>query len=481
MDVSTNIGRTMIRDGSAGMIYLLKLSDALVVLLASWLAHDMRFGGAMPDVTSRYGYAALAGVLLTLACFSELGVYRSWRNGQTVAMYGRLLLGWLLVLSVLTMLSFLSKTGYVYSRLWFVYWAVYGLFGMIAVRELLSFVLRRARRSGVALRKVVLVGSHKTVHSVKTRIDDAPVIGYRVDSICYVDDFDEGLSASGSDECDVPEFPDYASLKDWLAEHSVHEIWLTHLMKDEHLIRESMDELSDHVVNIRWVPDFFAYRMVNHGVTELAGLPLIDLSVTPITGINRLVKEVEDRVLAFFILIMITPLLMVLALGVKLSSKGPVFFKQKRHGWNGKEIEVWKFRSMYVHEEKEGQVTQARRGDKRITPLGRVIRRTSLDELPQFINVLQGRMSIVGPRPHAIQHNEQYKGLIPKYLLRHQVKPGITGWAQVNGLRGETDTIEKMQARVEYDLYYIEHWSVWFDLRIIAQTALMIFFDREAY
>jgi putative colanic acid biosynthesis UDP-glucose lipid carrier transferase len=170
-----------------------------------------------------------------------------------------------------------------------------------------------------------------------------------------------------------------------------------------------------------------------------------------------------------------------IAIGVKLTAPGPVLFKQLRHGWDGKPVKVYKFRTMVVHSEEGGQVTQACKGDSRITPFGAFLRRTSLDELPQFFNVLQGRMSIVGPRPHAIAHNEEYKDQIDEYMLRHKVKPGITGWAQVNGWRGETDTLEKMQKRVEYDLYYIDHWSLWFDLKIIFITLFKGFVGKNAY
>ncbi|MBF0238873.1 MAG: exopolysaccharide biosynthesis polyprenyl glycosylphosphotransferase [SAR324 cluster bacterium] len=207
----------------------------------------------------------------------------------------------------------------------------------------------------------------------------------------------------------------------------------------------------------------------------------MNLSSTPIAGVNRIVKGFEDRIFAFLILLLISPLMLAVAIGVKLSSPGPVFFKQKRHGWNGKEVEIWKFRSMIVHKEEPGQITQATKNDNRITPFGAFIRRTSLDELPQFINVLQGTMSIVGPRPHAVEHNEAYKDIVDGYMLRHKVKPGITGWAQVNGWRGETDTIDKMKRRVEFDLHYIENWSLWFDIKIIFLTVLRIFFDKNAW
>ena len=195
---------------------------------------------------------------------------------------------------------------------------------------------------------------------------------------------------------------------------------------------------------------------------------------------EELVKRISDVVLASIILVLISPLLLAIAIGVKLSSPGPVVFRQKRNGLDGSEITVYKFRSMTT-QDNDSVVVQARKDDVRITPFGAFLRRTSLDELPQFFNVLQGRMSIVGPRPHAVAHNEQYRELIKAYMVRHKVKPGITGWAQVNGLRGETETIDKMKARVEYDLEYLRNWSLGLDLQIIVRTVRVLFFDRNAY
>jgi putative colanic acid biosynthesis UDP-glucose lipid carrier transferase len=210
------------------------------------------------------------------------------------------------------------------------------------------------------------------------------------------------------------------------------------------------------------------------------GVPVVGLCETPFTGTNRLVKRIEDVVLASLILVLISPLLLVIAIGVRLTSPGPAIFRQRRNGLDGTEIVVWKFRSMRTQDD-GAAVPQAIKGDPRITPFGAFLRRTSLDELPQFFNVLQGHMSIVGPRPHAVAHNEQYRQLIKAYMVRHKVKPGITGWAQIHGHRGETDTIEKMQARVEYDLEYLRNWTLGLDLQIIARTVKLVFIDRHAY
>ncbi len=213
---------------------------------------------------------------------------------------------------------------------------------------------------------------------------------------------------------------------------------------------------------------------------EMAGVPLISLSETPLVGGAALAKSVMDKSIALVALILLSPIMVFTALAVKLTSRGPIIFKQKRHGWDGRLVEVYKFRSMKVHEEQEGKVTQATKGDDRITRVGRFIRRTSIDELPQLINVLEGTMSLVGPRPHAIAHNEYYKGQIRSYMLRHRVKPGLTGLAQVNGYRGETETLDKMQGRVNYDLAYINNWSIWLDIEILFKT-VFILFSRNAY
>ena len=243
---------------------------------------------------------------------------------------------------------------------------------------------------------------------------------------------------------------------------------------------ELLEELQGTTASIFFVPDVFGISIIQGRLQDLNGVPIVGMCETPFTGTNQLVKRIEDIVLSAIILVIISPLLLAVAIGVKLSSPGPVIFRQKRNGLDGEEIIVYKFRSMRAMD--DGPVVkQATKDDQRITPFGAFIRRTSLDELPQFMNVLQGRMSIVGPRPHAVAHNELYRKLIKAYMVRHKVKPGITGWAQVNGHRGETDTVEKMQARVEYDLEYLRNWSLGFDLQIVARTIKLVFFDRNAY
>jgi putative colanic acid biosynthesis UDP-glucose lipid carrier transferase len=242
-----------------------------------------------------------------------------------------------------------------------------------------------------------------------------------------------------------------------------------------------MYALRHHTVAVRFIPEWGDIRLLNHKVSHIAGVYSLDLSCSPMDGPPRLLKRLEDLILGTLIALLISPICVMIALAIRFTSHGPILFKQYRTGINGKRFKVYKFRSMVVHRENPGDVTQATRNDARITRVGAFLRRTSLDELPQFFNVLQGRMSIVGPRPHALSHNEYYKDLVESYMQRHKVKPGITGWAQVSGYRGETDTLEKMQKRVEYDLWYIDNWSLWLDLKIIFLTVFKGFINKNAY
>lgn len=239
-------------------------------------------------------------------------------------------------------------------------------------------------------------------------------------------------------------------------------------------------KLLDKHVAVHWVPDIFSLRLVNHCVREIAGIPVLTLSETPLIGTRLMFKALEDFVLSVLILIMITPVLLAIALAVKLDSRGPVFFRQQRMGWNGKIFRIWKFRSMFVHQPEDGVVKQAEKNDPRVTRVGAFIRRTSLDELPQIFNVLTGDMSLVGPRPHAIQHDEEYSRRISDYFARHNIKPGITGLAQVRGFRGETKSVEQMMQRVESDIEYINNWSLWLDLTILVRTTAA-FTGKYAY
>ncbi len=269
-------------------------------------------------------------------------------------------------------------------------------------------------------------------------------------------------------------------LPTFVNENKVPLIYLSLPMSTQPRIMTLLDKLRDTTASIYFVPDIFVTDLIQGRLSTVSGLPVVAVCESPFTGFNGVVKRASDLVLSLLILTLIAPILLIIAVSVKLSSPGPVIFKQRRYGLDGREIIVYKFRSMTVTEDGP-HIAQAQKNDRRITPLGAFLRKTSLDELPQFINVLQGKMSVVGPRPHAVAHNEQYRKLIDGYMVRHKVKPGITGWAQVNGYRGETEILEKMKKRIDYDLDYLRNWSLRLDLYIVIKTVLVLIKDRHAY
>jgi putative colanic acid biosynthesis UDP-glucose lipid carrier transferase len=263
--------------------------------------------------------------------------------------------------------------------------------------------------------------------------------------------------------------------------HRADEVWITLPLAEHDTLRRLCSQLGNTLADIRWIPDVLSLDRLSHRGADFLGLPVIELNRPACDGLAGVSKAWFDRVFAAVALVGLSPLLLVIAAAIKCTSAGPVFFSQPRLGLNGRPFRLLKFRSMRLHQEAEGQLTQATRNDPRITPLGRFLRKTSLDELPQFFNVLAGDMSVVGPRPHALVHNDLYKDKLAMYMQRHRVKPGITGWAQINGYRGETDTDDKMARRVELDLYYIRHWSFRMDLNIILWTTFRGWTDANAY
>jgi putative colanic acid biosynthesis UDP-glucose lipid carrier transferase len=273
---------------------------------------------------------------------------------------------------------------------------------------------------------------------------------------------------------------DLSELAEYVKRHHIDLIYITLPMTSQPRILRLLRDLHDTTASVYFVPDIFLYDLIQARVETIGGIPVLAVCESPFYGADGLIKRASDIILASLILILISPFMLAIALAIKLTSRGPVLFRQRRYGLDGKEILVYKFRSMKVLED-GNQVTQATRNDHRVTPLGAFLRKSSLDELPQFINVLQGRMSIVGPRPHAVAHNELYRKLIPSYMIRHKVRPGITGLAQVNGLRGETDKLEKMSARIEHDLAYLRNWSLLLDLKIIFLTVLVVLKREDVY
>ena len=277
-----------------------------------------------------------------------------------------------------------------------------------------------------------------------------------------------------------PRLGDLTHVVQYILKNNIDIVFISLPMSLQPRIKKLIDELPDTTTSVYFLPDIYIFDLMQARVDKVGDVPVVSMNESSFTGLDGAVKIIFDFSLALLILIFLLPVMLCIALAVKVSSPGPVIFKQRRYGLNGEEIIVYKFRSMTVSED-GADVKQAEKNDQRVTKIGAFLRRTSLDELPQFINVLQGRMSIVGPRPHAVAHNEFYRKLIRGYMLRHKAKPGITGWAQVNGFRGETEVLEKMQARVEHDLYYLQNWSVLLDLYIIARTVWVVLRRDNAY
>lgn len=382
---------------------------------------------------------------------------------------------WLVLIGVLVLCGYVTRSiGYFEEAALMVWVFVTPVVQWMAVAVGRRIVLHQASLPE-ARRKAIVVGAGPLGVKVAKALTESDDKG--VDFLGYFDDrADARVDGLAMDRVK-------GGLKDvatFIRQNGVREVFITLPLGSQPRIVELLEQMQDTTASLFFVPDVFGISIIQGRLQDMNGLPVVGICETPFTGTNELVKRLSDIVLATIILILISPLMLAIAIGVKLSSPGPVIFRQRRTGLDGEDITVYKFRSMTT-QDNGTVVRQATKNDARITPFGAFIRRTSLDELPQFFNVLQGRMSIVGPRPHAVAHNEEYRRIVKAYMVRHKVRPGITGWAQVNGQRGETDTVDKMQARVEYDLEYLRNWSLGLDLQIIVRTIRLVFFDRNAY
>ena len=436
----------------------LQATDLVVVVAAALIAYWLRFRSL--EMPIAYQRATVVNVLLAALVLPWVGAYRDWQEHSCYAELRALLAGWTMAFTTYAALGLVLKFSEDYSRLWTALNFGIGCLGLIGVRLCLRRYTRHQLGRNIGKRRAVVIGHGDLASRVLQRLHAHASSGIDV----------VGCFGTPHDNPDVPHLGGLDAAPDFLARHPVHQVWLALPLAAERDITNMLRALRNSTADIRLVPDSFSALLLNTSRQEIAGLPVLNVRSCPLDGPGGTIKIIEDYLLAGCLLLLLGPLMLLLALGVKLSSPGPVLFRQLRHGRDGEIIEVWKFRTMRVHRETPGRVTQARRDDPRVTRFGAFLRRTSLDELPQLFNVLQGRMSLVGPRPHAVEHNDFYKNHIQHYLYRHHAKPGITGWAQVNGLRGETDTMEKMAARVEHDLYYIQNWSPLLDLRILFRT-----------
>jgi putative colanic acid biosynthesis UDP-glucose lipid carrier transferase len=424
------------------------------------------------DIDLKYGLALAAAFVVVLVIFPFFRLYQPYRGTSLWVEVQALFRAWVTTMAVIAVLLVLTKTAPFYSRIWMTSWAMASLGVLLGYRIVLRGLLRSARRRGYNLRHVAVVGAGRLGRQVVSRLGEAAWTGLHVvaffdDEPALRDQVVEGIPVRGTLD-DVARF---------VIDEDIDQVWLALPLRAELRARQLLEQLRNTTAEMRFVPDIFGFQLLNHSLTEIAGLPVISLTESPMAGANQLAKAVEDYLIASLILVVTAPLFLALAAGVKLSSPGPVFYRQRRVTWNGAQFEMLKFRSMPVDAEAGTGPVWAKPGEDRATAFGRFLRRWSLDELPQFLNVLKGEMSIVGPRPERPAFIEGFRDQIPGYMQKHLVKAGITGWAQVNDLRGDTD----LAKRIEYDLFYIENWSVWFDLRIILLTAWQVVRSRNAY
>jgi len=453
---------------------LMRLIDFALVYAGLWLPTYAR--GEVWD--QRSWTAGTIGAVLFLVIAQSLRLYESTRGARLMSQLVRAWAGWFFgVVPVLLFLLFISKRSEDYSRITVSSWFVLAPLLISVWRTTVMLTLRELRARGLNIRAAAIVGMTDLGEQLALQMKAVPSLGLEVYG--YYDDRTE-------ERCHpIPESLGQraGSLRDLVDAARAGEIDLIYIafpLRAEPRINDLLRDLSDTTASVYLAADFLVFDLLHARWATLGNVPMVSLHETPFYGVDGWLKRLEDIVLGTLILMIITIPLLIIGICVKLTSPGPVLFRQRRYGLNGEVIHVLKFRSMTVTED-GAEIKQATEGDARITKLGAFLRRTNLDELPQFLNVIEGSMSIVGPRPHAVAHNELYRKKIQGYMLRHKVKPGITGWAQVNGWRGETDTLEKMENRVEHDLDYIRNWSLLWDLQIIFLTVFGSGARRNAY
>lgn len=465
----------MVATSPSVMLGSTRVMDLLIILVVGWAAYWLRHGTPLPPVI----YFSAIGLSMFFAAniFHFARLYRLETIRNVGGQLTRLLGSWVGVAMLLLVIGVFSKTSAEYSRIWLATWLVLAFFALGLFRIWLTWRVLAWQRSGLLQRNLVVVGVGNSARRLIRHVNDAGAnSGVRLVGAFAVDSDEtasevEGLAVLG----------DLSDLLLYVRSNAVDEIVVAISWAREERIGGVLDRLREAPVDVSLAPEPLAYRLADRRVDDIGGLPLTVVQERPLSGWSYVIKGIEDRVLALLILIMIAPILLIIAIIIRLDSPGPALFRQQRYGFNNNVFTVYKFRSMRTDAGDTRGGKQATRGDPRITRIGAFIRKTSLDELPQLFNVLQGDMSLVGPRPHAVAHNEEYEGIIDQYLGRHKVKPGITGWAQIHGLRGETDTPDKMEMRVQYDLYYIDNWSLWLDIKILFRTLFVGFVNPNAY
>ena len=456
---------------------LFRLFDLSVVALVGYFAFLLY---VLPDddsVTPDYLGSLLIAVLVTAGIFEWSRVYASDNIFTKRLRLERLISAWTIAFSVFLALAFALKISSTYSRVWAVTWFVTVPAVLAVGRFLLSYWIHRLAEDGRFASRTVIVGAGEHGQRLAAHLMAYEDVRTRV--IGFIDDRQKGRLAG---DLDLEILGDIQHLVRLIQRGLVDQIFVALPWSAERRLMEVIEELATTPVPIRLAPDMVGFELTDRSFTKVARLPMLHVFDRPISGWSGVAKTVEDFVLGVLLFIVVAPLFFLIALAIKIDSPGPVFFRQRRYGFNNNLIEVWKFRTMYADQTDSECEHQTIRNDPRVTRIGEFLRRSSLDELPQLLNVLRGEMSLVGPRPHAVATKaagRRFEEAVHRYAARHKVKPGITGWAQVNGWRGETDTLEKLQKRVEFDLYYIDNWSILFDLEILIRTLVVVIRDHN--
>ena len=473
-DTSASSPRLLSKYSTAADLCL-RIADLAVVLVSALIAYRLHFDTWVPAIGHRIPIST--SILFAALCFNAFPLYRSWRGRPVQREVLILGLAWTAVLALIALHTWILQLGQI-SASWVGLWYAIGFallgFSRVVVRSVLSWI----RSMGIDVRRVVVVGMRPPVVKIHRYLHQNAWVGMRI--VGYFSTRDDISIAESTDlHClgTVEELPAF------LAADTVEEVWISLPMGKLGRIKSVLAMLDKTPVKVKLIPDISDLAALNQSSEQVGSVPVINLRQGSDAPDNWffLTKAMMDRALALVALVLLAPLMLAIAIAVKFGSPGPVLFRQNRHGRAGKEFSMLKFRSMRNDLPTGDEVKQATRSDPRVTPLGAFLRRSSLDELPQLFNVLNGSMSLVGPRPHAIQHNSYYGMLIDRYMQRHYVKPGITGWAQVNGFRGETPLLRDMKKRVQYDMDYIRRWSPWLDLKIMALTVVKVLGQKQAY
>ena len=432
---------------------LAKFADALAVYGGAHLAYWLRFGSGIG--IERYQWMSLIAALLVVMLFNYLGVYQSWRGAVRIALISRIVRGFAWLALWVVAYLFISQKSEQFDRGWLLLSLFLATLLSIGIRLVIYRLLRRVRKAGFNVKTVVMIGDSLSCRALVEMVRNDPASGFSIGEIRYLDDGRaiENMGIASK----LFAFDDL--------HFTSHEIWIALPVTETRTLQSILARLDLTAANIRYFPDLQGFRLINHQVSHIAGRYAFDITLSPMQGLPYLLKWLEDKVIGGLMFILFLPLMVVLAILIRLLDGSPVFFRQDRVSWNGKPFKIIKFRSMASMSGRQAE-SWGDEDNKPKTRLGNFLRKSNLDELPQLWNVLRGEMSLVGPRPERVEFVEAFKHEIPGYMQKHLVKAGMTGWAQIHGWRGDTD----LQKRIEYDLWYIENWSIWLDIRILLRT-----------